>query len=82
MIELNPDKLKNPIQAGIVGAILYAAFLFASDRLQKNKVTKPLCEYVKPAIVVGTICAIVMNMSNGPNKRVLAEPFESAVMNA
>lgn len=79
MIELNPDKLKNPLQAGIVGGLIYMLFLVAKDRFfnKNNAEQKPVVEYVKPSIVVGAICAMVMHLSNGPTKRVLSEPFDA-----
>lgn len=80
MIEFNADKLRNPLQAGVVGGVMYMLFLMGRDRLiTKQASQKPLSEYAKPSIVVGGICALVMHMSNGPNKRVLSEPFEQPV---
>lgn len=83
MIELNPDKLKNPLQAGFVGGLIYLVFNMIRDRLKRQSdQIKPLSEYLRPSLVVGSICAIVMHMSNGPNKRTLTEPFEQSLQQA
>lgn len=81
MIEINPDKLKHPLQAGLVAAIIYMVFQWIKDRLSSSRGGTsaepiPLADRVRPALVVGTICALVMHLSNGPQRRTLTEPFE------
>ena len=80
MIEVNPDKLKNPLQAGFVGGLIFLIFNMVRDRMRRQSdQIKPLSEYLRPSLVVGSICAAVMHMSNGPNKRTLTEPFEQSL---
>lgn len=84
MIEINPDKLKHPLQAGLVAAIIYMVFQWVKDRLSSSRGGTsvepiPLADRVRPALVVGTICALVMHLSNGPQRRTLTEPFEHVV---
>lgn len=87
MLEVNPQKLKDPIQAGLVGAALYVVYLVLSERLTCRRPQTPadapsapttttLRRYVRPAVVVGTICAVVMHLSNNhPANHGLSEPF-------
>lgn len=81
MIEFNSDKLRQPLYAGITGAVFMIIYIFVIRKWkeQKKELLLNMCVkdlYIRPALIVGAITATVMYLANGPGTKALSEPFE------
>jgi len=77
MFTFDSAKLRHPLYAGFFAFALHVVFAYVYHTyMKKTEVVDTNEVYVKPAVIVGIVCGVVMHMSNSKTKTLMSEPYE------